>query len=770
MVIPVKIRRFLPLLLFVLIPIAVPAAGIAQENPPREAGQETEQAEGRGEQQTEKQEEGGSLMDLLRARITGGGSTAIEVLSRGFMETAGDWVTVRENAEINYRGTSILADLITFNRSTYDLRAQGNVVLIQQDVRLGGDEMEFNLRDRTGNITNPFVETSEGYILAGRRLEKYAADRYRIEGASITSCTQPTPYWRLKASSIDFQVDKAANLKNVRFLFGKMPVLYMPWLRLPMNNERSSGLLMPVWGTSDFHGKYINTEYFWAINRSHDTSLGIDYYEKRGWRYHGEYRNDLGNNNKTAAYLFFIKDDFYGDNRYDGRVNSRQGLPAGFVATGDLQFLSDREYRRDFINRNIWYRPEFRRSASLSKNFSVYSLSTSYYDLYRFAGTNRISEIRYLPTVDFRGRERKIFALPVYYSFSANYTRPEIIDRRKQADGSEFVKGDAYHRLDLIGTLKMPIKTFAPWLTFTPNFSVRDTEYSKRYSPKKDRIVDKRYTRRYYDAGFQVTGPVFSRIFGAPEMYSTRYKHIVEPRLTYRWRSDIEKESRVIVIDQVDNFYKVHELQWSLNNLVLRKSTTRRNPQGEVVELLKVSLSQYVTLDDQLQTTYNKSYMFDPDAVEVTGRFSPLQINSSVRLSRLLNTNAYLEYSTSAKKFISYTININMRTSRFNYNFGWYKTLKQFVSLGFYRPASDRLVTNGSYEAFGGRLELRGAFDYDFTRKRILNYLAGFSINGQCLGFHLDMRKLNILGQQDFMFRFGLTIGGLRSLLSPEED
>lgn len=770
---PVNTVRLFSFLIITLVCVNAAALCLADEdkahNPARKPAVQ-DQSEDDQDRPAEPTQERKSVMDLLREKITGGGTTAIEILSRGSMETSGDWVTIKENAEVTYQGSSILADLITFNRSTYELRAEGNVVLIQSDVRLGGDTLLFNLRERTGTITNPFVETREGYILSGTELEKYAANKYRIKGAGVTTCTQPTPYWRLNASSIDFEVDKAATLNNVRFLLGKMPLFYTPWLRIPMNNERSSGLLMPVWGSSDYHGFYVNTEYFWAIDRSHDTTLGIDYYEKRGWRYHGEYRNRLGTANSTEAYLYYIDDTSYGRNRYDGRINTRQGLPGGFVVAGDLQFLSDREYRRDFINRNIWYRPEFRRSASLTNNFSVYSLSMAYFDIYRFVGPNKISEIRYLPSIDFRGRERRILNLPVYYSFVANYARPEIIERRRRTGQDDLVKGDAYHRLDLTGTLKAPIKTFSPWLTFTPNFTVRDTEYSKRYSPKKDRIVDKKYSRRYYDAGFQVTGPIFSRIFGKPEQYSTRYKHIIEPRLTYRWRSDIDKEERIIVIDQVDTFYKVHEVKWSLNNLILKKSTTRRNPQGEVVQLLKVSLSQYVTLDDELQTTYNKAYIFDPTAVEVTGRFSPLQINTTARISRLLDASAYLEYATSAKKFISYTIGAHLRFSNFRYNFGWYKTLRQFISQAYYRPASNRLVTNGSIDTWGGMLQFRGAFDYDFARKRILNYLAGFSLNGQCMGFHLELRKLNILGQDDLQMRFGLTLGGLRSLLSPEDD
>lgn len=761
------------LTVFIILLILNPLIAEAQEQTKpeeKEAGTPTEQ----GEAEEEKADRSSSsIMELLQRAITGSFGEPINMMGVS-QETSGDWTTIKENAEIIYGNATILADLITFNRVSRDVRAEGNVVLIQPDLRVGGDEISFNLRELKGSITNPLVETKDGFVLSGTKLEKYDVDRYRINGASLTTCTQPSPNWLLKASSIDFKVGQRATLRNARFNLYKVPVFYTPWMQLPMNKERASGFLMPIWGTSDFHGRYINTAYFWAINRSHDATVGLDYYEKRGWRYSGEYRNNRGNNNFTSSYIYFINDATVERNRYDARFNVRQSLPLGIVAGSDMQFLSDREYKRDFINRNIWYSPIFRKTAYVSKTLGLLSLSAAYNDINRFVSRNRISEIRYLPTIDARSREQQLFSLPVYVSFFVNYTRPSIIDVRRQTDKDPFKpkKTDTYQRLDAQGTIKSPIKTFSPWLTFTPSFSVRDTRYSSRYNPKKEKIVDVPITRRYYDVEFEMTGPVVSRIFGRQELYATRYKHIIEPRITYRWRSEISKatQNRIILIDHVDNYYKVHELRWSLDNRILRKRTSARNPQGEVVEMLKVGLSQYVTMDDKLQTSYNKAFLFDPTALEVSGRFSPLEIYTTARISNVLSASARLEYSISARNLVSYTISSMARWRSINYYFGWYKTLKQFIDFAYFRPATNRLVTNGRISFLDGRLSFTGAFDYDFIRKRILNYLIGGSVNSQCLGLTVDARSLNILGKQDFQFRFGITIGGLRSLLGSQYD
>ena len=747
------------LLIFIL---AIPAVAPAQE----QTAEQTEEAKQDKPKRT--------VMDLLRQQIIGGLSAAIEILSRGSMETTGDWVTIRDDAQVSYRGTTVMADQISFNQSTYELQAEGNVVLLTEGTRIGGDSLSFNLRERTGNVSNALIETGEGFILAGETLQKYGPDRYRIEHARITSCTQPTPHWLLRAALIDFQVKKAASLRHARFNIGKMPLFYTPWIRLPMNTERSSGLLMPTWGTSDFHGFFFNTTYFWAINRSHDATFGFDHYEKRGFRYNAEYRNDLGNNNFTSTFINYIDDDLAGYGRYEARFRARQSLPLGFTTTGDLQYISDREYRRDFINRNIYYSPIFRRTGSIYNSFDVYSYSVGFKDTNRFVGDNRVTAIRYLPTVDFNAREKRIFNLPVYYSFKSNYSHIATVTLQRPSESESFEETyrKSYHRLDLLGTLKAPLTKFSPWLTLTPTFEVRHTDYSKRYSPKKDRIVDKRYARRYYDAGFELTGPVFSRIFGSPEQNATRHKHIIEPRLTYKWRSDIEKEDRIIVVDSVDNFYKVHELQWSLSNRILRKTPPRRPGQtASVVELVKVGLSQYVSLEDTLLTSYYKSYTYDDQTTSLGSRYSPLRIDTMVRLGRNLYTTTRMDYSISEHKFVTYTLRANVDFRNILYTFGWYKTAKQYSeSTGYYTSASNRLITGGSADLFDGMLTVRGSFDYNFLSHKILNYLVGGSINGQCLGLSFEVRKLNILGQQDTQAVFGLTIGGLRSILSPQPD
>lgn len=744
--------------------------GKAQEQPVAPANQEKSETPATQEQETTP---AGGPMDRLRERITGVSASSVEILSHGSIVTEGDWTLVEENAEIRIGSDrTLLADKILFNLAENLIRAEGNVVLLENRLRIGGDSLEMNLNDNSAVLVNPYIENEEGFYISGTKLEKVGPDEYTLHGARLTTCNQPTPQWQMEASSISLKAGESATMRNLRFtLLDTLPVFYTPWIRLPLDRTRGTGFMLPEWGNSDFHGFWISNRFFWAIDESHDTTLGLDYYEKRGNRYSLEYRNNLGDGNVTNAYFYYIDDETFPRVRYDSRIVNRTKLPFGFETYTDLQFLSDNTYRRDFINRDVYFSPIFRKTMSLSNNFDGYSFLLSWTDTDRFLTRNKIDQLRILPRVDFRTRERQFFETPLYYSYSLNFVRPHLRDitRRVEQGKEDLIVDDAYNRLDLIGTVKLPVKVFAPWLTVTPYILGRNTEYSSKYNPKRDRIVEKPITRNYFDAGFDMTGPVFSKIYGTPGENKTIFKHVIQPEAHYLYRSDIEQKTldQIIVIDQEDNFFRVHELKWGLSNVVYSKNFGRMGDPGRVVEVFRLGVYQYVSMEEGLLTSYDKKYVFQPSEVTDAPRFSPLLINASARISDYVNANGTLEFDADSQEMINYTLSGGFRFRSLNYNIGWYRTVGvvRFDRVGVFRSNSNRLVMSGNIGFFDGTLNFRGAYDYDFERERILNYVAGVDLRGQCLGAGFEIRKLNVFGQNDLQTRFSITIGGLGAIL-----
>ena len=56
-----------------------------------------------------------------------------------------------------------------------------------------------------------------------------------------------------------------------------MPVFYLPVFYYPIHKEdRATGFLIPIYGSSTIRGQTLSNAFFWAINRSQDATLYHD--------------------------------------------------------------------------------------------------------------------------------------------------------------------------------------------------------------------------------------------------------------------------------------------------------------------------------------------------------------------------------------------------------------------------------------------------------------------------------------------------------------
>ena len=55
-----------------------------------------------------------------------------------------------------------------------------------------------------------------------------------------------------------------------------IPLLYVPYALVPINNERQSGFLFPNYGFSNKRGFVWQQPFYWAINKSYDATVTTD--------------------------------------------------------------------------------------------------------------------------------------------------------------------------------------------------------------------------------------------------------------------------------------------------------------------------------------------------------------------------------------------------------------------------------------------------------------------------------------------------------------
>ena len=221
--------------------------------------------------------------------------------------------------ELVSQGIRFSADVADYFDDEHRLIAVGNVVFVTPSSRISADKADFDTRSRTGTFFNAFGSASvsdkvdKSYFgsqepdafFYGETIQKIGVDRYRIHKGAFTTCVQPTPRWEVAADTVTLTIDKRAVLKNAVLKVKDVPLFYIPAMYYPINKEdRSTGFLLPVYGTSTIRGTSFSNAFFWAINRSQDLTVMHDWFTRTGQGYGGEYRYvaSAGSNGEFRMY------------------------------------------------------------------------------------------------------------------------------------------------------------------------------------------------------------------------------------------------------------------------------------------------------------------------------------------------------------------------------------------------------------------------------------------------------------------------------------
>ena len=140
-------------------------------------------------------------------------------------------------------------------------------------------------RAETQTQRNQFTLYDANYVMHLANLHGEAQtiareDRFlTLERTWITRCAPGAFGWSLAARTliIDDDTDMATAYHTV-LRVGPVPIAYSPYLRFPLNQQRSSGWLPPQYSyISAYEQHRVATPYFWAISPNFDNTTTIDW-------------------------------------------------------------------------------------------------------------------------------------------------------------------------------------------------------------------------------------------------------------------------------------------------------------------------------------------------------------------------------------------------------------------------------------------------------------------------------------------------------------
>ncbi len=644
-------------------------------------------------------------------------------------------------------GQDVHADRVQYSEKGKKAVATGNVLLRDPDLDMTSEKVDYRLDDETARAENVryWYHPSHGSGTADVA-ERVSQEVVNLENTTYSTCDFEDRDWELKAGDATLDREKGVGYaRNVTAKFKGVPFFYTPWMSFPLNDERKTGFLAPVFGRSSNSGIDIETPFYWNIAPDYDALFRPRYLSKRGLLL-GANARYLNENNYGEANIEYLDDDDFNDDRYLVSLKHKHDFTDHF--TGDFLYnkASDDEYFEDLGDTlGITSTQRLERRGDL--RYRANHFGGSWNGLIRLRQFQIVDSDRpsssdpykVLPQI----RISNSFSnLPAGFEIS-NQTRWVNFDHDDRVEGS---------RLHLATEISRPWTT--PGFFIEPAMRWMHTSYDLN---NLDTTTDDDPSRTLPSFSLD-SGLIFER-----DIASWGTRHTIEPRLFYlytpsRNHEDIplfdtgEYEFSFSQLYRKDRFSNPDRVADANQLTAAITSRFLSNQSGS--EILRASLGTIFYFDD-LDVTLNNTEEIEDNTSDIVGE---LAINFDDRWQAI----AAALWNPQDDQFNRTNVNLQYRSNNnFIFNIGHRFRRDDFdqTDISFIYPVSDQWRAVGRW-------------NYDLRESRDLDLLGGIEYDTCCWKLRFAARRFTNDDEGDYnnSIEVQLTLKGLTSIGSPVSD
>ncbi len=496
---------------------------------------------------------------------------------------------------------TIKADWIVYDVDLKSINAKGNVQIITQEDQLSAKAGTLNLVDQTGTFTDATIVHKDNTLhLEGKKIEKTGLDTYRINDGWVITCKLndgEVPPWSFSSSETNVRQDGFAVLKNAKFKIRNVPVLYSPYLVVPVKNTRQTGFVFPEFSYSTNSGFGVNLPFFLNISESADATFYPEYLSNRGFMPGVEFRYVASETNKGILTANYLDDklsepsetEYYNDTGYTHDNSDRYWLRgkadhsfADWQTRLDIDIVSDQDYLKEFdtgttgfektydnyldtFGRGFQNKTETLRENTLKtlRSWNGTSLQVSLLAINdtdtEASGTD--TPLWKLPSVDYSG------VVPIgktYFDFDwdtnyVNYWRED---------------GIGGHRVDLNPKISTPIPLGA-YLESRAEVGIRDTFYLVQTYGEEEWANDDIQNRIYPEFETEVA-TTLERDFNLSGNNNRTLTHQARPYVKYNYIPSVDQDN-LPQFDDVDFIDDENAITYGIDNYFNTFASSEKN-------------------------------------------------------------------------------------------------------------------------------------------------------------------------------------------------
>ncbi|MGH8033520.1 MAG: LPS-assembly protein LptD [Luteimonas sp.] len=286
----------------------------------------------------------------------------------------GDSVDGVNGQTVNFQGNVALkrgdqflgTDKLTYDQETEQYVAEGNVRYQDSSMRLLAERATGDQSKDQHRVESVRYQLTEARGNGGASVMQMTGSTGRLVGSTYSTCPPNDRRWELRAQRIDIDTnDGFATARNATIRVGRIPVLYFPWFKFPIDSRRQTGLLFPTLGTSGRNGFDWQQPIYFNLAPNYDLTLTPRLMTRRGLLLDTEFRylTETGRGVFDIGYLpsdrltererrqeideMVRPENRREDDRARFSFNGSQNLGPTWQARTNLNWISDPRYLED---------------------------------------------------------------------------------------------------------------------------------------------------------------------------------------------------------------------------------------------------------------------------------------------------------------------------------------------------------------------------------------------------------------------------------------
>jgi LPS-assembly protein len=742
-------------------------------------------------------------------RLPSGKGGEVEIWSRGSQQKRGDLFIAEDDVDIHYGDERLRADHIEYNEKTSESFARGHVRFDYNNEHLEADEAHYNVSTGHGTFTNvrgtvkierranPLILISQNPLyFQAPEVERMAGDIYLVRRGWITICDPQHPTWQFYAPHARIRLNKSVALVNANFRLYRVPLVWLPYATAPAGEKiRQSGILLPVIAQSNSKGFVLGDAIYLAPRPWWDATMGAELLTKRGSAERGEFRARPFENTSIKYTYYGVIDRGIQEPGANGttflekqgghqqQVEAQSLLPNGWRFVADDSELTSLTFRLAFADSfGEAITSEVRSATFLTNNFRGFSLNFAALSDKTFLSipitstttgitTPAVSvSLRDAPEARFGSVEQAPWQnLPFYFSFDA------FAGALHRQDDTPLNTPAFVARTEFAPKVTIPLN-FGAWFGVTTSAAFRTTYYGDSFN-SAGQLSGQAITRNTGELTVELRPPTLERFFDRASLDKNkprkRYKHTIEPTITYRYVTGVNNFADFIRFDSDTTLTDTNEVEYGLTQRLFTK-TGDEQPQ----ELLSWSILQKHYFDPTFggaiangqRNVFQALDSISPFAFAFGPRnWSPIVSDFKITPGGRYDLEQILQYDPQIQRLVTIGTLIKIKPYREFFSTVAYFRLNEnpvqadlpanpppgFVP--FQQPLSNQVRALLGY----GNLTRKGfnfttGVSYDFTNQTLQSQLVQISYNGNCCGLALEYRRIN-LGQVRTENRFTAT-------------